>query len=459
MMTWSVAGALWIGITAVSAGYYSPRLSNAQCFTNAVEYSGDRVDNPIFEGGGFIGSLTLEDCQSACDSRKDSKGRPCVAIEWSDGGNAQSDSTTKSCALAWACDYTQSWSGGSVFTKEYETKNANAQCYVEATEYSGDRLDNPIFEGGGFVGTMTLADCLDQCASSTDSRGRPCVAIEWSDGGNAQSESTTKSCALAWGCDYTKYWSGGSVFPIDHYGSRNLNAQCFVEETEYSGDRLDNPIFETGGFIGTMTLAQCKAECTSRTDSKGRPCVAIEWSDGGNAQSASTTKSCALAWGCDYTKHWTGGSVFVRSDVDLSWLGWSPGSGLTECEGDCDYDSDCSGNLLCFHDGVPPGCSGSVYSSYSDYCYDPSSSAKTAFFERPQAGDHPLDFLAEPEQTPWTLTLSGKDLAILVLVAVNLAVLVSVCFVCARSRTHGVVKKYQAVRMVGDSELEEVGLQ
>lgn len=142
----------------------------------------------------------------------------------------------------------------------------------------------------------------------------------------------------------------------------------------------------------------------------------------------------------------------MRSDVDLSWLGWSPGSGLAECEGDCDYDSDCSGNLVCYHDGVPPGCSGSVYHYLSDYCYDPSSSAKTAFSERP-------DFLAEPEQTPWTLTLSGKDLVILVLMAVNVAVLVAVCCVCARSRARGVLKKYQAVRMVGDSELEEVGLQ
>lgn len=80
----------------------------------------------------------------------------------------------------------------------------------------------------------------------------------------------------------------------DHYGSRNLNAQCFVDEIEYDGDRTDNPIFEGGGFIGTMTLAQCKSECTSRTDSKGRPCVAIEWSDGGSTQSDSTTKSCGI---------------------------------------------------------------------------------------------------------------------------------------------------------------------
>jgi len=194
----------------------------------------------------------------------------------------------------------------------YVTRNARAQCYVEQTEYSGDRLDNPIFEGGGFIGSMTLSECLEQCGSRTDSKGRSCVAVEWSDGGNAQSDSTKKNCALAWGCDYTKYWGGGSVFMKDDYAEWNFNAQCYVEETEYSGDRLDNPIFEGGGFIGTMTLSDCKSQCARRTDSKGRPCVAIEWSDGGKAQSDSTKKNCALAWACDYTTYWGGGSVFVR---------------------------------------------------------------------------------------------------------------------------------------------------
>ena len=100
---------------------YSDRIANAQCYTDEVEYDGDRLDNPIFEGGGFIGTMTLSECQAACDSRTDSNGRPCVAIEWSDGGNEQSDSTAKSCALAWACDWTESWSGGSVFTRGIES--------------------------------------------------------------------------------------------------------------------------------------------------------------------------------------------------------------------------------------------------------------------------------------------------------------------------------------------------
>lgn len=233
------------------------------------------------------------------------------------------------------------------------------------------------------------------------------------------------------------------------YTSRIANAQCYTDATEYSGDRLDNPIFEGGGFIGSLTLAACQKACDEETDTKGRPCVAIEWSDGGNAQSDSTTKSCALAWACDYIEYWSGGSVFMQ-DVDLSWISWSPGDGLSVCQGDCDSDSDCSGELECYHDGVPPTCSGSVYNTFADYCYAPDSSAKTAFAER-----H-VNYPPDPDQAPWTVALSGKDLVILVLVAVNVAVIVALCCVCARSGAHGARKKYQMVRMMGGDESEDV---
>lgn len=50
---------------------------------------------------------------------------------------------------------------------------------------------------------------------------------------------------------------------------------------------------------------------------------------------------------------------------------------LDECEGDCDSDSDCIDDLVCWdrHDdgtsNLPPGCSGTVNGPNSDYCYDP----------------------------------------------------------------------------------------
>ena len=56
-------------------------------------------------------------------------------------------------------------------------------------------------------------------------------------------------------------------------------------------------------------------------------------------------------------------------DVELD-----PNYALAECEGDCDNDSDCEGDLVCFHnvDGssdVAPGCQGTATANW-DYCYD-----------------------------------------------------------------------------------------
>merc|ERR1719361_2882768 len=57
--------------------------------------------------------------------------------------------------------------------------------------------------------------------------------------------------------------------------------------------------------------------------------------------------------------------------VPLEYLGWGPFSeALTECQGDCDGDSECSGTLTCYHNASPPGCSGDAVSSV-DYCYCP----------------------------------------------------------------------------------------
>jgi hypothetical protein len=47
---------------------------------------------------------------------------------------------------------------------------------------------------------------------------------------------------------------------------------------------------------------------------------------------------------------------------------------LNECEGDCDFDNDCAGSLICYQleeyeQGVP-GCTGSAY-ELKDYCAEP----------------------------------------------------------------------------------------
>merc|ERR1711924_520101 len=92
------------------------------------------------------------------------------------------------------------------------------------------------------------------------------------------------------------------------YGAQQKQKQCYVngDKAVHHGDRLDNPVFGGGGFIGTLTLDDCKARCNTDKGPKGRPCVAIEFSDGGGASTGK--RSCALLWGCDYVKDWSGGS-------------------------------------------------------------------------------------------------------------------------------------------------------
>ena len=54
--------------------------------------------------------------------------------------------------------------------------------------------------------------------------------------------------------------------------------------------------------------------------------------------------------------------------------GCSSNSPCNTCEGDCDKDSHCQGNLKCFQrddEESVPGCSGGIDKSGKDFCYDP----------------------------------------------------------------------------------------
>ena len=88
---------------------------SSQCYTSSATYVGDRLDNPIFGGGGFIGRMTGDECRSNCNdvSNKDSHGRSCVAYEHS----SQNPANLANCALAWACDFTKPWNGGATYIK------------------------------------------------------------------------------------------------------------------------------------------------------------------------------------------------------------------------------------------------------------------------------------------------------------------------------------------------------
>jgi len=152
------------------------------------------------------------------------------------------------------------------------------------------------------------------------------------------------------------------------------------------------------------------------------------------------------------------------ADIAVSCCSES-GSGVRKFDGDCfqavtfeEAESMCNDNgyRLCtlteMMDKVTKGagCSHDArYNWVSDEC-DVGTDAAVFGFEY------------EPEQLPWTVTLSGKDLLILLLVAINMVSIVAVCCVCARTKgSRNGTTKYKVVRMVGDSEMdsEEIALQ
>merc|ERR1719244_2549340 len=57
--------------------------------------------------------------------------------------------------------------------------------------------------------------------------------------------------------------------------------------------------------------------------------------------------------------------------TELQHLGWDPNVTLGHCEGDCDGDSDCESGMICYHDQVPPGCTGESNATSFDFCGDP----------------------------------------------------------------------------------------
>ena len=101
------------------------------------------------------------------------------------------------------------------------------------------------------------------------------------------------------------------------------------------------------------------------------------WSSGGNYEvemhcgSYNHTHSVTNGTNANYTMSTT--STWATDNGTLQDLGWSPNITLGECQGDCDWDSDCENGLICFQNNAydaPPGCSGTP-SQYMDYCYDP----------------------------------------------------------------------------------------
>jgi len=86
-------------------------------------------------------------------------------------------------------------------------------------------------------------------------------------------------------------------------------SQCGTSNTQFPGDRADNPLFSDFMMIGTAD--QCKKECAdpNSVDVHGRPCVAFEHS----SQDPTEMAICRFAWDCSEIAHWGGGKVYKRT--------------------------------------------------------------------------------------------------------------------------------------------------
>jgi len=340
----------------------------SQCQANFAPYNGDRLDNPIFNGGGFIGQMTGSECAAECTNpaNVDGFGRPCVAFEHS----SQDYDSVANCALAWACDYTEKWSGGAAYIRAYmnlpsDYALAASDVCVSAVDVDGTLFDvlytgnvdstklvhtsgsvtcnvntpNRYSNWGCTPGDQNLAIRL--LADDAQTRKFPSSGTEgltentevgtWYklEGHDSSSDSLTihgpsqtilhryravYSDALpVWNSDHD---NGGEVcFDVFMKASaafvKHGHSQCVSNNAPFDGDRLDNPIFGGGGFIGKMTGAECEAQCIDPTnvDEHGRPCVAFEHSH----SQYTAVANCALAWACDYTKAWSGGTVYSRA--------------------------------------------------------------------------------------------------------------------------------------------------
>merc|ERR1719334_3144393 len=116
---------------------------------------------------------------------------------------------------------------------------------------------------------------------------------------------------------------------------------------------------------------ECEGDCTALSwwntnepnDSSGEDCAHLR-------ASASSIDVMLNDIPCTYTVDY----FLCDAPPHLVDVELDPNYALAECEGDCDNDSDCEGDLVCFHnvDGssdVAPGCQGTATANW-DYCYD-----------------------------------------------------------------------------------------
>jgi len=168
-----------------------------------------------------------------------------------------------------------------------------------------------------------------------------------------------------------------------------------------------------------------------------------------------------VTWHCNDN---TGKCDVWKSDHDhcdglLGWYGWTPETkgDMQLCDGDCDCDDDCSGNLECWRTedhglgAMPRGCQGAMYHETADYCVAAGYSASMTA-SNPLSDDMgPLDVDDNPRPFEIKVVFPGPMYAVAFVVALGLlccawTVMVRQC----RHKPH-----FQAVSRCSESEEED----
>jgi len=232
-----------------------------------------------------------------------------------------------------------------------------------------------------------------------------------------------------------------TMFLTDSSGDqiqRNSDNQC-------DGDDCRDPEFCSTPYRETFTMSDL--EVGSYTLSLTPYSYGGHWS---------VTVHCVISVPTEEpTQHPTRESTDTLALEMVTWH--ARPSELWECQGDCDYDIECVHGFECYHDGKPPGCSGTAAYS-ADYCYDPRLTMETTSSIDEDEDEHVEEGQIASafdvvDTASWTVMLTNKDLLILVLVAVNVVIIVATCCLRSRRRGHGSTK-YRVVA-VAESDTEQ----
>ncbi|EJK45080.1 hypothetical protein THAOC_36325 [Thalassiosira oceanica] len=173
------------------------------------------------------------------------------------------------------------------------------------------------------------------------------------------------------------------AIPLEDFGApqRESICRCLDAKETATGTAIepiqlwgDSTIFEVSGFESTP----CNGGVFHRSSRVEAPAHAVTYV--GQVICVLFAENLVEHWGsalssAGWIHEGTRDGFSYRSEVlDLVDLGATPPAILSRCQGDCDNDSHCKGDLECFErdpgeDG-PPGCLGSPYNDV-DYCHDP----------------------------------------------------------------------------------------